>query len=66
MDEIKQALREGKTLLAVKLYKDNTGKILRESKDYVCDVLKPKYYKPGKMGEFINAVVEFQAAQFND
>jgi ribosomal protein L7/L12 len=45
MREVKQALREGKTLLAVKIYKDHTGKSLMESKNYVCDVLRPKYYK---------------------
>jgi ribosomal protein L7/L12 len=43
-EEVIKALREGNSLLAVKIYKEATGKTLRESKDYVRDVLKPKYY----------------------
>lgn len=53
MDKVIQALREGKLLMAVKIYKESTGKGLKESKDYVCDVLKPKYYiVPGKYGKY--------------
>jgi hypothetical protein len=65
MREVKQALREGKTLLAVKIYKDHTGKSLMESKNYVCDVLRPKYYKPGKMEELALTMARFQAEQMN-
>jgi len=45
MREVKQFLREGKKLHAVKAYKDATNTSLREAKDYVFDVLVPKYYK---------------------
>lgn len=43
--EVKDALRSGQTILALKLYKEATGKSLRDSKDYIYDVLKPKYYR---------------------
>ena len=70
MREVKQSLREGKTLMAVKIYKDNTGKGLRESKDYVVDVLKPKYYVESKettklREEMANELARFQAGQMN-
>lgn len=48
MQLVKQELREGRILMAVKLYKENTGKGLKECKDYVFDVLKPKYFVKSK------------------
>lgn len=45
MRQVKKALREGKKLLAVKIYKVNTGKGLKESKDYI-DSICYKYYHP--------------------
>jgi hypothetical protein len=47
LKEVKQALREGRKLLAVKIYKDATGLGLKDSKDAV-DLLLPKYYKDYK------------------
>lgn len=44
MAECIKAVEEGKTLKAVKIYKDNTGKTLKEAKDFVLNELKPKYY----------------------
>ena len=70
MREVKQSLREGKTLMAIKIYKDNTGKGLRESKDYVVDVLKPKYFVEFKetknfREEVANEIARFQAEQMH-
>jgi ribosomal protein L7/L12 len=45
MSEVKKALGEGHKLLAIKLYKDGKNIGLREAKDYVFDVLVPRYYK---------------------
>lgn len=47
MKEVKNALREGNRLLAIKIYKHATGEGLRESKEAV-DKLLPKYYKDYK------------------
>jgi len=47
MREVKQALREGRRLQAVKIYKDATGLGLKDSKEAV-DLLLPKYYKDYK------------------
>ena len=35
MDRILEAIQEGRKLDAVKIYKDNTGKSLLESKDFI-------------------------------
>jgi hypothetical protein len=43
LKQVKQALREGRRLQAVKIYKDATGLGLKDSKDAV-DLLLPKYY----------------------
>lgn len=43
MKEVKRALKEGRKLGAIKIYKDATGKGLRESKFFV-DSLCEKYY----------------------
>lgn len=43
MGEIKKALKGGYKLQAIKIYKDATGKGLKESKDFV-DSLCEKYY----------------------
>jgi ribosomal protein L7/L12 len=45
MKQVKKALREGRKLAAIKIYKDATGQGLRESKD-VIDKLCPIYLKP--------------------
>ena len=52
MSNVKKALREGQKLLATKLYLEGKRQIdkdknigLREAKDYVFEVLVPKYYK---------------------
>jgi hypothetical protein len=45
MRDVKQALHEGRKLLAVKIYKENTGTGLKDAKDFVFDKLVPKYYK---------------------
>ena len=47
LKQVKQALREGRRLQAVKIYKDATGLGLKDSKDAV-DLLLPKYYKDYK------------------
>ena len=44
MNEIKNALREGHKIQAIKIYKEATGLGLKESKDAV-DALCPKYLK---------------------
>ena len=44
MERVKEALREGKKLLAVKIYKDATGAGLKESKEFV-DTLCPEFLK---------------------
>ena len=44
MQRVKLALREGRKLGAIKIYKDATGEGLRESKD-VIDSLCPEYLK---------------------
>ena len=43
LKQVKQALREGRRLQALKIYKDATGLGLKDSKDAV-DLLLPKYY----------------------
>jgi hypothetical protein len=48
MKDVKQALHEGRKLLAVKIYKENTGTGLKEAKDFVFDTLVPKYYREPK------------------
>jgi hypothetical protein len=45
MKEIKNNLREGRKLQAIKIYKDATGKHLKQSKEFI-DTLCPEYYKP--------------------
>lgn len=45
IDKVIQSLENGYLLRGVKLYKEGTGKSFKESKDYVLDVLKPKYYR---------------------
>lgn len=45
MNEVKYELSKGHKLKAIKIYKDATGKHLRESKEFI-DTLCPKYYKP--------------------
>ena len=42
--QVKEALVEGKKLLAVKIYKDATGAGLKESKEFV-DILCPEFLK---------------------
>ena len=45
MERVKDALREGRKLQAIKIYKDATGKGLRESKKYIdalCDEYLPQ------------------------
>ncbi|MFA5207424.1 MAG: hypothetical protein WC428_02090 [Candidatus Paceibacterota bacterium] len=44
MERIKEALREGRKLGAIKIYKDATGEGLREAKD-VIDSLCPEFLK---------------------
>jgi hypothetical protein len=47
LKQVKQALREGRRLQALKIYKDATGLGLKDSKEAV-DLLLPKYYKDYK------------------
>jgi hypothetical protein len=59
MKEVIDALKKGYTLLAIKTYKQHTGVGLKKARDYIVNVLKPKYYKPNKTTtEFMNAVEE--------
>ena len=44
MERVKEALREGRKLQAIKIYKDATGEGLRESKE-VIDALCPEFLK---------------------
>jgi ribosomal protein L7/L12 len=69
MKEVIDALKKGLILNAIKIYKNNSDVGLKEARDYVVNVLKPKYYKPSKtMTDFMNGVdelVKFQSQQFN-
>ena len=63
MSRVYQAIREGRKLEAIKIYKDQTGKGLRDSKDYI-DSIWEMYYVPPKKS-FVDELVSFQAEQYN-
>lgn len=65
MREVKKALKEENTILAIKLYRDGTGKPLRECRDYVVEVLKPKYHKASK-SDLAGMFAEVGAQAFNN
>jgi hypothetical protein len=64
LKQVKQALREGRRLQAVKIYKDGSGLGLKESKDAV-DLLLPEYYKDYKPPVTIPEVNTFYFADAN-
>jgi ribosomal protein L7/L12 len=67
MRKVKTSNREGKTLLAIKEYRDGTGKTLKECCDYVIEVLKPKYYRdPTPKPDISNMFAEVGAKAFNN
>jgi ribosomal protein L7/L12 len=61
MGEIRKALREGRKLRALKIYKDATGVTLKEAKEYI-DTLCPKYLTNIDIG---NVFERFQSEQMN-
>ena len=61
MGRVKDALREGAKLKAIKIYKEATGLGLRESKEAV-DLLCPKYLK--RLPIF-DELAKYQAEQIN-
>jgi ribosomal protein L7/L12 len=60
MEELEQALLEDRKLMAIKIYKDNTGKGLKESKDYIdskCELNRTKKVENDNVqSELIDAI----------
>lgn len=61
INQVKDALREGHKLEAIRIYKTATGLGLKESKDII-DAMCPKYYQPNQLAI---ELAKFQAEQFN-
>ena len=71
MRDVKQALREGRKLMAVKIYKENSGTGLKEAKDFVFEKLVPEYYKEpvpekGSTGTWLNYTVNNDPIEYNN
>lgn len=62
MKRVYDAIRQGRKLEAIKIYKDNTGMGLKDSKDFI-DSIWEQYYIQSKSS--IDELVSFQAEQFN-